>query len=117
MLLFLTSGETFATGARRYQYFPATPTESTNRIILIVKVGEHPFKAVVDTGAPYVILPPSVAKFGGFNPDFVLGRERMLIRGMRLDGSITRIDITFVLLWFAGINYITFDLQIPIGCA
>ncbi len=51
MLLFFPNGEPFATGAVRYQYFPATPRETTNRMILIVEVGGRPVEAVVDTGA------------------------------------------------------------------
>ncbi len=104
MLLFFPSSEAFATGAKRYQYLPVTPNESTNRIILIVEVGGRPVKAVVDTGAPYVILPPSVARLGGFNPDFILGREQMLIRRMRLDGSITRINITLIATFGEDLN-------------
>ncbi len=37
-LLLLPDGETFATGAIRYDYAPATPSETTNRIILLVKI-------------------------------------------------------------------------------
>lgn len=37
-LLLFPDGETFATGAMRYDYAPATPSETTNRIILPVKV-------------------------------------------------------------------------------
>jgi len=96
MLLLFPDGEVFATGAMPYQYIPVIPSESANRIILTVEVGGITIEAVVDTGAPYAILPPSIARLGGFNPDFVLGRERMLIRGMRLEGSIDRIPIKLV---------------------
>ncbi len=96
MLLLFPDGSSFATGAMPYQYIPVIPTESANRIILRVEVGGISIQTVVDTGAPYAIFPPSVARFGGFNPAVILGRERMLIRGMRLDGSIDRIPIKLV---------------------
>ena len=90
MLLFFKNGDDFATGAARYKYRPATEGDKTNRMILRVQVVGTRIDAVVDTGAPYAILPPQTARLAGFSPEFALRRERMLIRGMRLDGSITR---------------------------
>lgn len=96
MLLNFPSGEAFATGAAKYSYRPVIPTETTNRMILEVEVASSKIDAVVDTGAPYAIIPPKIASLAGFNPNFILGRERMLIRGLLLDGSITRINITLI---------------------
>ncbi|MBO1351226.1 MAG: hypothetical protein EBE86_029435 [Hormoscilla sp. GUM202] len=93
MVLFFKDGKAFATGAARYQYIPATEGESTNRIFLKVEIAGYPIEAIVDTGAPYVILAPGVARAIGFDPAYVLGRETMLIRGMRLDGSIIRFNM------------------------
>ena len=50
-------------------------------------------KAVVDTGAPYVICPPRVAREAGFEGIELLARLTMLIRGMRLEGSLIRLSI------------------------
>jgi hypothetical protein len=100
MLLNFTNGESFATGASRYAYRPATAGESTNRIILTVEVVGNPTEAVVDTGAPYVVLAPRIARLAGFNPAFALRRETMLIRGMRLDGSIDLLNITLLATLF-----------------
>ena len=50
-------------------------------------------KAVVDTGAPYVICPPRVAREAGFEGIEPLARLTMLIRGMRLEGSLIRLCI------------------------
>ena len=61
-LLLFPDGETFATGAIRYNYSPATPGETTNRIILPVKVENIRTEAVVDTGAPYPIIAPQIAR-------------------------------------------------------
>lgn len=96
LLQFTNNREAFAIGACAYEYIPATRGEKTNRIFLSVEIEGYPIEAVVDTGAPYVILSPKVAKGIGFNPAFALGRETMLIRGMRLEGSVTRFDMMLV---------------------
>lgn len=94
MSLIFANGESFATGALQYSYGPATPGETTNRIIVPVKIEGASTNAVVDTGAPYVICEPGIARQIGFNRASALGRDRLLIRGMRLDGSITRFNMT-----------------------
>ncbi|MBO1351228.1 MAG: retroviral-like aspartic protease family protein [Hormoscilla sp. GUM202] len=95
MVLFFDDGKTFATGACPYEYIRATEGD-TNRIFLAVEVAGYPIEAIVDTGAPYVILAPQVARAIGFQPADALERLTMLIRGMRLDGSITRFNMTLV---------------------
>ncbi|MBC6424094.1 MAG: hypothetical protein GDA38_23320 [Hormoscilla sp. SP12CHS1] len=95
MVLFFDDGKTFATGACPYEYIRATEGD-TNRIFLAVEVAGYPIEAIVDTGAPYVILAPRVPRAIGFQPADALERLTMLIRGMRLDGSITRFNMTLV---------------------
>jgi len=94
MSLIFANGESFATGSLQYSYGPATPGETTNRIIVPVEIDGAFTNAVVDTGAPYVICEPRIARQIGFNRASALGRDRLLIRGMRLDGSITRFNMT-----------------------
>lgn len=96
MKLNFENGNSFARGASRYQYRPVTETEITNRIILPVVIAGVPIECVVDTGTPYVILAPRIARLVGLIPEFALSRERMLIRGVRLDGSIYRFNMTLV---------------------
>jgi len=96
MVLFFDDRNAFATGACPYKYIPATEGESTNRIFLRVEIAGYSIEAIVDTGAPYVILAPGVARAVGFDPNYILERKTMLIRGMRLDGSITRFNMTLV---------------------
>lgn len=93
-LLFFAGGESFATGATGYDYRPATVTETTNRIILEVQFEGIPCLAVVDTGAPYVICAPEVALDAGVDPMSALERKTMLIRGMRLEGFVVRLNMT-----------------------
>ena len=80
-------------GALKYSYQPATIGETTNRIVLPIEIQGIATEAVVDTGAPYVICAPRVAREVGIDPEFALERRMMLIRGMRLEGMIVRLSI------------------------
>ncbi|MBR8833211.1 MAG: hypothetical protein DSM106950_03990 [Stigonema ocellatum SAG 48.90 = DSM 106950] len=93
-LLLFPDGETFATGAIRYNYSPATPSETTNRIILPVKVENIRTEAVVDTGAPYPIIAPQIARLAGLAQVLPLERLTIIIRGMRLEGGVIRLTMT-----------------------
>ncbi len=93
MLLFGANGEVFAKGAVGYEYSPATPTDTTNRIILEVIIQGVRTRAVVDTGAPYVICSPQIAKLVGVNPETILARENMIIRGKIISGFVVRLNI------------------------
>lgn len=93
MTLLFSNEDTFATGATNYDYRPATSTETSNRIILQVEIQNVPTEAIVDTGAPYVICPPRIAKEAGFEEVEPLERLTMLVRGMRREGKIIRMGI------------------------
>lgn len=96
MILQFSDGNSFAVGAIRYTYAPATAQETTNRIQLPITVEiERSLNtlAVLDTGAPYLILDPAIANVIGFSQDLALYRIKMLIRGMRLEGSVIRMNI------------------------
>jgi hypothetical protein len=70
--------------------------EMTNRIILPVEIEGHRTTAVIDTGAPYVICEPRLARLEGFDLVEPLERITMLIRGMYLPGSIIRLSVTLM---------------------
>ncbi len=93
MLLLFDNGEYFATGAIPFAYCPATESETTNRILIRVEIQGIPTIAVVDTGAPYVICAPKIAADAGVSPASALERKTMLIRGMRLEGFVVRLNI------------------------
>ncbi|MEG3844846.1 hypothetical protein [Microcoleus sp. herbarium14] len=94
--LLFPGGDTFATGAIYYDYIPVTANETTNRIILPVTVESIKTQAVVDTGAPYPIISPRVARQAGL--DFLppLQRMTLFVRGMRLEGSVIRLNMKLV---------------------
>jgi len=77
MNLNFSNGDVFTTGAIRYSYSPATVGETTNRIIIPIEIEGVKTQAVVDTGAPYVVVSPRIAKLAGLNstlgsPDFMV---------------------------------------------
>jgi hypothetical protein len=89
-LLLFPDGEYFAIGAINYAYRPAITSDTTNRIIIVVYVEDSITEAVLDTGAPYPIIAPKVAKQAGLDRVEPLERKTMLVRGMWLEGSIIR---------------------------
>jgi len=94
MLLQFSDGEPFATGGTHYEYRPATDDEITNRLIIRVAVENVITQAVVDTGAPYSIIAPRIARLAGLNKVEPLERITMLVRGMRLEGGTIRVNMT-----------------------
>ena len=93
-LLLFPDGEYFATGAINYAYRPAITSETTNRIIIVVSVEDSITEAVLDTGAPYPIISPKIAKQAGLNRVKPLERTKMVVRKMKLEGSIIRLNMT-----------------------
>lgn len=94
MILLFSNGDSFATGAVSYDYRPATTVETTNRLILAVEIEGIFTEAVIDTGAPYVVCPPKVARQAGIDVSSALDSMTMLIRGMRLQGFRVRLNVT-----------------------
>lgn len=94
-LLTFADGEPFATGAMAYFYSPATYWETTSRILLRLRVADVPVTAIVDTGAPFVVCPPHMARRLDFRSSEALGRERLLVRGAWYEGRLYRLNITF----------------------
>jgi len=94
-LLQFKDGNSFASGVLTYTYRPINPQETTNRIIIPIEIGNGiKIEAVIDTGAPYVILDPNLAPLAGFTPELVLSEENMLIRGVKLSGKIARLGFS-----------------------
>jgi hypothetical protein len=94
--LLFPGGDYFATGAIYYDYIPVTANETTNRIILPVTVESIKTQAVVDTGAPYPIISPRVARQAGLYNLPPLERITLFVRGMRLEGSVIRLNMKLV---------------------
>ena len=97
MILQFADGEPFAVGATTYLYAPATDQDMSDRIQLpiVFELSEATdVLAVVDTGAPYSILDPLIAKQIGFSPEMTLERTAVTVRGVKLRGSLIRLSTT-----------------------
>ena len=101
MVAFLSfaDGEPFATGVTEYVYQPATPQDSFPRLILNVEFEGISSSAILDTGAPYAICAPSVARRLALTPQQSLEKIRMIIRGVSVEGDLFRLAIRFVTLY------------------
>ena len=95
-LLLFPDGRTFARGSMVYDYLPATPSETTNRIIITVAVEGIITDAVVDTGAPYPIIAPIIARQAGLYNFPPLERITLFVRGIRLEGSVIRLNMKLI---------------------
>ncbi len=67
------------------------PDNTNNRIILEIKIEEIPTIAVIDTGAPYLILAPSVSSRLAMENTSSLERTAIEIRGLSFTGNLFRV--------------------------
>lgn len=95
MLLTFANSDPFAIGVTDYLYEP-TSRETDNRIILLVEIEGVLAPAIVDTGAPYVVCAPDVARRIGIQHDPNLETRRLLIRGITIAGQLHRLRVTFI---------------------
>lgn len=96
MLLTFADGEPFAIGATHYVYRPATPHETTPRIMVEVEVGSLRFTAFVDTGGVYFLCDPAIARIMNLNSADGLGRESVSVRGRLITGVLHRLPVTML---------------------
>jgi hypothetical protein len=97
-MLFFQGGEPFAVGVMDYEFRPVIPGDINTRIILRINVESIPALAVMDTGAPYLIIAPAVADRLGFTPDHSLNRTDITIRGEKYSGNLYRVDVELTAL-------------------
>lgn len=93
MLIFST-GEPFATGAMDYGYHPYSDDDMAARVVLPILVEGNLTNAILDTGAPYLICSPSLARHLTLDPGAALSRHEILIRGYRVRGGLHRLSLT-----------------------
>lgn len=87
------NGDSFTTGMMDYIFNTIPPDNTNNRIILIIKVEEIPTIAVIDTGAPYLIIAPSLANRLDKDNKFSLEKINIEIRGNKFSGNLFRVEV------------------------
>ena len=60
-MLYLQDNSPFAAGVMEYEYRPIPPDQVNSRILLKLNVENILALAVIDTGAPYLVIAPSSA--------------------------------------------------------
>jgi predicted aspartyl protease len=93
MLLTLSDGTPFATGASGY-LDTSGGSEATSRIWLNVSFLDQDTKAIVDTGAPYAVCSPDLAAIIGLTPNHDDPRIQLGVRGTVYDGHLVRLELT-----------------------
>ncbi len=93
MLLALSNGESFATGAATYDYNSIPGSDTSARLILQIWVEGQKTSAILDTGAPFLVCSPDLARLIEFDTAASLSRYELLIRGYWIKGSLHRASL------------------------
>ncbi len=96
MVLNFADGEPFATGAAEYGFSPTLGSEAAERITLPVEIEGQQTTAIVDTGAPYLVCDPDLAKVVDFDHAGALDAREILIRGLWVKGAIHRVNLVLL---------------------
>ncbi len=95
MALRFLDGEVFTTSSVSYQYRPATPHETTPRLILDVVIEGIPTEAMVDTGGIYLLCHPQLANQLSLDPaDALSDMVSILFRGVLVHGRLYRLHVS-----------------------
>ena len=95
MLLTFANSDPFAIGVTDYLYQP-TSREMDSRIILQIEIEDVSALAILDTGAPYVVCTPDIAKAIGIQNDPGRENKKLLIRGITIVGQLHRLRLAFI---------------------
>jgi hypothetical protein len=91
-MLFFEDRTPFATGAAGYD--DGQPESDLDaRIMLEVQINAQPVRAMVDTGAPFVVLDPELAGALDYQSWEFTEEARLWVRGIRYEGSLHRVEV------------------------
>ena len=95
MALHFPDREVFTTNSAAYQYRPATPHETTPRVVIDVVIEGLPTEAMVDTGGIYLLCHPQLANQLSLDTsDAISGILSILFRGVLVQGRLYRLHVT-----------------------
>lgn len=96
MALFYSDGTKFAQGSAGYDYRPARDIEESFRIHINVDIESNNTLAIVDTAGHMLVCDPDTVELIGFDSDYKLRIDSLLVRGIPLRGEIHRVNVRFV---------------------
>jgi hypothetical protein len=64
-------------------------------VLLQVGVNDYPAEVIVDTGAPFLVCTPQLAKAIGIEDAKFIRKDTILFRGLWLDGSLYELTVAF----------------------
>jgi hypothetical protein len=97
MLKWADDDTPFATGCTRYHNVMPTPSDETPKIMLWVNLGNGiRRRAMVDTGAPYLVLSPEIADLLDKDLSNECGHATLKIRGEPYQGRLVRHGMTLL---------------------
>lgn len=94
-MLYKTDHTPFANGVLQYHFAPSQPNDPNHRIFLPVTIQGIETSAVLDTGAPFLIIEPRLASDLGLQPSDGFETAPIGIRGHSFKGTLHRIQIEF----------------------
>ena len=95
MLLF-TDETSFSSGYATYAYHPVTQQENSPRIFLTISIEGVETQAFVDTGAPYVICKPQIARLLRLDRRSGERIQNVNLRGYYLEGTLYRLTVVLI---------------------
>jgi hypothetical protein len=92
--LLTASGEPFATGEAPWRARYALAGDGLTRLFVELEIEGLIAAAAVDTGGAYLILHPELAGKLRLDPNTMLHRDRLVIRGITRRGTVHRLPVT-----------------------
>ncbi len=91
MTLLYRDGRTFATGVARFNFIPASKYDSNVRILVQVSIEGYATTAILDTGAPYVLCAPQLARTLDIDPKSAITRTKIVARNREIYGGLHKL--------------------------
>jgi hypothetical protein len=96
MSLRFEDGRPFAQGTCPYLHRPLSQADTTNRILVNVKIDGLETQAAVDTGGTWLVCDPEIAEVLELDPDAGCECLPLRIRGEPYRGTLHRLRLTLV---------------------
>jgi hypothetical protein len=94
-MLYTQHNTPFTTGSIKYLYEAIPPDTRNLRVILSIWIEGVETTAVIDTGAPYLVVHPRIAMMIGLSPLIAEDVIKLEVRGVKYRGGLHRLKVGF----------------------